>query len=233
MNYFTESQYEPLMSDLFLYKKPNKCFCPNTGRWVIATTTDELKNRLRDYHRIYVDNKTIHNYSKKYGVIPKPETINLGRGGGIVDDYPDTTSAEFVASYNLKRQNKIPWEKIAIVRKIVCEGAWHEPFGLPDSAQYRDMAFEWGLLRLEAEEAEDPKLKALNDEVKKIYRQTDDRRDKLLREQQLLLQEYDAAEAVNAETEKYAELLIENAGKIGGLIRENIEQARKKVFGSE
>ena len=114
MMQFTESKYEPMMSDSLRYRPPGRCFVQHTGG-VAAMTSEELLKRLQEFHKISVDKKTPYNYAK-YGWIPAPKVINKGRAGGKVIDYEECSSVEFVASYRLKREKKVSKEEVALAR---------------------------------------------------------------------------------------------------------------------
>ena len=256
---FTESKYEPMMSTVLRYKPPGKCFAQNSGG-VATMTSEELLKRLQEYHKITVDKKTPCNYAK-YGWIPAPKVINKGRAGGKLIDYDERSSAEFVASYRLKREKKVSKENVSTVRKIALEGTWDELFSLPDCMNFIKLAFAWNELLKEANEAEDPRVKIFHDEQERLFRQTAARLDELLLEQVSQWEDYNKscneifppelrthrdgqdqisgkealvrAEAISRETEKYKELVRENMNKMQKLSAEIYEQAKAKAFGSE
>ena len=247
------------MQDSLRYRSPGKCFVYDS-RWVGIMTSEELLKRLEEYHKIVVDKKTPYNYAK-YGWIPAPKVINKGRAGGKVIDYDECSTAEFVASYRLKREKKVSKEDVSIARKIALEGPWNDFIDLPDYMKFVDLSFEWKNLLNEALEIEVPEMKLFHDELKKIQRETAGRLDELLQERKALLDEYEnvcskifspelrtrekrqvgvsngepicVAEAIKRETEKLIKLSNENMDKIYKFNAEILKQATEKTFGSE
>lgn len=168
MMHFTESKYEPMMSDALRYKPPGRCFMQNTGG-VAAMTSEELLKRLQECHGISVDKKTPYNYAK-YGWIPAPKVINKGRAGGKVIDYDECASVEFVASYRLKREKKASKEEVAQARKYAKDDwDYQVRLSLQDLGKIIDLSFEWDRMLEAAKEAEDPKRRLFNIERKKLY----------------------------------------------------------------
>ena len=179
MMQFTESKYEPMMSDSLRYRPPGRCFVQNAGG-VAAMTSEELLKRLQEFHKISVDKKTLYNYAK-YGWIPAPKVINKGRAGGKVIDYDECVSVEFVASYRLKREKKASKEEVALARKYAKDD-WDYQVK-PSRQEWEkiiDLSLEWCRMLEAAKEAEDPKLSLYKAEKKKLYNDGPQERVRLL-----------------------------------------------------
>ncbi len=63
------------------------------------------------------DKKTLQRYAK-LGLVPEPNKLNLGRGTGVLVDYPDSTPYEFYGSLFLKQFGKVPYEEIFEARNL-------------------------------------------------------------------------------------------------------------------
>ena len=188
MMHFTESKYEPMMQESLRYKPPGKCFILNTG-WGVAVTSEELLKRLQEYHGIVVDKKTAHNYAR-YEWILAPKIINKGRAGGRLVDYEETASAEFVASYRLKREKKAKKENVALARKIAKEESGADRFWTAEiGVDLLLLAQEWRALYNQALDAEDPEMKMFHDETSRLLASTRDKRRALRRREQEELSE--------------------------------------------
>ena len=172
IHHFTESRFEPMMQESVRYKPPGKCFTLN--RWGVEMTSEELLKRLQEYHGIIVDKKTPYNYAK-YRWIQAPKVVNKGRGGGKSIDYDNNSSAEFVASYRLKREKKASKDEVAVAREMAVLNHLTEWRGFDDLLQqgtaqkYIELSLEWDRLYKEAKEAEDPKMKIYHCEIKRLY----------------------------------------------------------------
>jgi len=166
MIYFTESKFEPMMSDHLRYKPPGRCFMQNTGR-VVVMTSEELLKKLQECHNISVDKKTVYNYATKYGWIPEPRVINKGRAGGKIIDYDESASIEFVASYRLKREKRVSREDVALARGVALKTAlpleMKSEKGIDYYVNIMNISHDWQRLLEEAKEAEDPKRRKYNE----------------------------------------------------------------------
>ena len=237
---FTESAYEPMMNDNLRYRPPGRCFMQNMGG-VAAMTSEELLNRLQECHKISVDKKTPYNYAK-YGWIPAPRVINMGRAGGKMIDYDETTSAEFVASYRLKREEKASKEDVALARKVALEGICDAYFTTTDKGiDILLLSGKWKDLYKQALSTEDPEMRAFYSEVSKLYEATRETRKELKRQRMREINELfkDSDEQVECGDvpltdelkNQWRDAYRDRSGPLNELITTIYRQAAAKAFG--
>gem|GEM_PF-7093464 len=79
--------------------------------------SEEVLKKLQEMG-IKRDKRTLQRYTKME-LVPKPEIINLGRGTGMIVDYPDSTPHEFYAGVYLKQFFRASFDEIKEARNLV------------------------------------------------------------------------------------------------------------------